>query len=70
MSLAATAGAWHLRSDAVAEATKHKRLRCRLGLHRWVKVVREGESWMECKDCGKYADQARSIFGSSDSKRW
>ena len=47
-----------------------KRLRCRLGLHRWAKHVREGESWMECRDCGKYADQARSIFGSSQARRW
>jgi hypothetical protein len=25
---------------------------------------------MECRYCGKYADQARSIFGSSDADRW
>ena len=47
-----------------------KKLRCWVGLHSWAKQVREGESWMECRHCGKYADQARSIFGSSDSQRW
>ena len=47
-----------------------KRLRCRLGLHGWAKQVREGESWMECRYCGKYADHARAIFGSPESDRW
>jgi hypothetical protein len=51
-------------------APKQKRVRCWLGLHSWTKFVREGESWMECRHCGKYADQARAIFGSSDSQRW
>ena len=47
-----------------------KRLRCWVGLHGWVKHVRAGESWLECRYCGKYVDQARAIFGASGSKRW
>jgi hypothetical protein len=49
---------------------KRKPLRCRLGLHGWTKHVRAGQSWLECKHCGKYVDQARAIFGYRDSSRW
>jgi hypothetical protein len=43
-----------------------KKLRCYLGLHRWTKHVKAGESWFECRDCGKYADHASAIFGRRD----
>ena len=49
---------------------RRRRLRCLVGLHSWTKHVREGQSWLECRHCGKYVDQARAIFGSSDSQRW
>jgi hypothetical protein len=49
---------------------KRKPLRCRLGLHGWTKHVRAGQSWLECRHCGKYVDQARAIFGYRDSSRW
>jgi hypothetical protein len=31
-----------------------KKLRCRLGLHRWATFVREGEQYVACKDCRTY----------------
>ena len=49
---------------------KKKRLRCYLGLHSWTQHVREGQSWFECRRCGKYAAHARSIFGSTEFDRW
>ena len=47
-----------------------RKLRCWIGLHSWAKQVREGESWFECRYCGKYADHGRAIYGMSDSHRW
>jgi len=39
-----------------------KRLRCYVGLHRWAQHVTEGESYLKCRDCGKYSDRASSIM--------
>jgi hypothetical protein len=34
-----------------------KKLRCRLGLHRWVRhVTDDGKSFRRCRDCDKYRD--------------
>jgi hypothetical protein len=30
-----------------------KKLRCYVGLHRWVETVREKERYNLCRDCGK-----------------
>jgi hypothetical protein len=30
-----------------------KKLRCYVGLHRWVETVREGEKYDLCRYCGK-----------------
>lgn len=43
-----------------------KKLTCYLGLHRWVQHVRKGQSWLACRDCGKYADHASAILGRRD----
>jgi hypothetical protein len=32
-----------------------RRLRCRLGMHRWVWFVNDGERYLACKDCRKYS---------------
>jgi hypothetical protein len=38
-----------------------KKLRCYLGLHRFVLRKREGRSYKECRDCGKYVDTSEPM---------
>jgi hypothetical protein len=33
-----------------------KKLRCYLGMHRWVRKVQADQPYYECKDCGKDRD--------------
>jgi hypothetical protein len=40
-----------------------KKLRCVLGFHRWVSYVTEGESYLKCRDCGKYGGSPGSFSG-------
>ena len=39
-----------------------KRLRCRLGLHRWAVRVRENARYYACRDCGSYHETGHAIF--------
>ena len=38
-----------------------KKLRCALGFHHWVTYVTEGESYLKCRDCGKYGGSPGSF---------
>jgi len=34
-----------------------RRLLCRLGFHRWVTTVTDGQRYLTCRDCGAYGDE-------------
>jgi hypothetical protein len=39
-----------------------KRLRCRLGMHKWVARVNEEAHYYACRYCGKYKEAGRAIM--------
>jgi hypothetical protein len=41
-----------------------KKLRCYLGLHRYVqRKTDDGQSYKECRDCGKFVDVPKAVVG-------
>ena len=46
-----------------------KRLRCRFGMHKWVRRVNdEGGQWYSCRYCGKYKETGQAIMRYPGSK--
>ncbi len=39
-----------------------RRLRCRIGMHKWVARVNEDEHYYACRYCGKYHETGQAIF--------
>jgi hypothetical protein len=46
-----------------------KRLRCRLGFHRWVTAATEGERYLTCRDCGKYGGEPPTVWRYEETTR-
>lgn len=49
----------------MATTTTRKRLRCRLGMHKYVLKVNEGERYHECQYCGKFDPRSSSTGGGN-----
>jgi hypothetical protein len=45
------------------EGTMSRRLRCYLGLHRWVRKWQGDKMYLECRDCGDTKDPSRDAVG-------
>jgi hypothetical protein len=43
-----------------------KRLRCRLGFHRWITAVSDGERFLRCRYCGKFGGRPPSPWAYTD----